>query len=93
MMLYLYVTLGFFLLLAIRNPWASRSVIASCYASPRIIVTACERVRHSARSLASMARPDSLFEIQCALRALLDGLGDAVAVVGTMPQCFQDEGG
>ncbi len=28
MMLSLYVTLGVFLLLAIRNPWASRSVIA-----------------------------------------------------------------
>ena len=28
MMLSLYVTLGIFLLLAIRNPWASRSVIA-----------------------------------------------------------------
>jgi hypothetical protein len=28
MMFSLYVTLGFFLLLAIRNPWASRSLIA-----------------------------------------------------------------
>jgi hypothetical protein len=59
MMLSLYVTLGVFLLLAIRNPWAGRSVIAftawSSFAHAAVMGTQALRSMISRRELIGVA--------------------------------------